>query len=132
MGFTVALYFILKRKTSALSKWYVKSLLYAMFSVALSQTQIGGWLAGLLRKIVNLIPGAPVGAIGGALVLLAVIVLVADVWKDRKADRLAQISILLLPLLFVFAAGPIAPTGRNLTDSFANISTNGLAFLTGA
>lgn len=129
--FTVALWFVLKKKTKALKKWYVKSILFAIFSVSLAQTIVGGWLVAGLRRLIKLTT-LPVGALAGALVLLALIVLIADIWKDKKADKLAQASILLLPILFVVAAGPIAPTGRNLTASFANISANGLAFLTGA
>jgi hypothetical protein len=129
--FIVALWFILKKKTKALKKWYVVSILFAIFSVSLAQTIVGGWLVAGLRWLIGL-TRLPIGALAGALVLLALIVLVADIWKDKKADKLAQVAILLLPILFVVAAGPIAPTGRNLTDSFANISANGLAFLTGA
>jgi len=129
--FIVALWFILKKKTKALKKWYVKSILFAIFSVSLAQTIVGGWLVAGLRWLIGLTT-LPIGALGGALVLLALIVLIADIWKDKKADKLAQAAILLLPILFVVAAGPIAPTGKGLTDSFANISANGLAFLTGA
>lgn len=131
LGFLGALYWLLKKKSSLLSKWWVTLILFLLFGIFIAQTIVGGWIGSMMRSISGWM-GMSVGAVAGAILVLALVTIYLDCRHDKKADALAKISVVLLPLLFVFAAGPIAPTGRNLTDALSNLFTHGFTAVTGA
>ncbi|GAA4672442.1 hypothetical protein [Amycolatopsis dongchuanensis] len=126
--FSTGLLVLLHKKWKKWKKWWVVGIVTALFASSLASTELGGWLAGLLRSLLNLLPvsGALVAAV---LVLLLVPAVVYGFVHDRKADKWEMTALILLPLLFIIASGPVAAHGGDLTDAITGFGSNGLGYL---
>lgn len=113
----VGLLLILRKRSNPRWLWMVKAALAAFAGAGLAETGLGAWLAGVLRSLggwVGGVFGAPAGPTLSVLALLIAVVVVLDIAVDHKADRAAIAGLILLPLLFVGAAGPVADGGSQL------------------
>jgi hypothetical protein len=129
---TAGLAWLLHKKWKKWRKWYVVALVTALLACALASTNLGGWLASLLGGLLGLIGGL-IGVsgslIGAVLMLLFIPAIVYGFWHDRKADKWEVSLLILLPLLFVVASGPVAAHGGGLVTAVSHFGTSGLGYL---
>ncbi|MEV4643651.1 MULTISPECIES: hypothetical protein [Saccharopolyspora] len=122
------LLWVLRKRTKI--PWWVRAALAFIGGSCLANTGVGIWLADRLREISNsLVDQGPV-LVGGIALVVAVIV-VYDIAVDRKADTPAKVGLILLPVLFLAAVGPLAGAGVGLSDAIADMGTNSLGKLIG-
>lgn len=126
---------LLQKKWKKWRKWWVVAIVTALFAASLAATSLGGWLAGLLASLLGVIAGW-IGVTGALLAAVAVLVFIPAVIygfvHDHKADKWEMTGLILLPLLFIIASGPVAAHGGTLTDAVAGFGSNGLSYLVGS
>ena len=141
MGYLVAvaafgLWAVLQKKMAgriAMRLWFVPPALLLIGSASLADTGLGS----LLAQVISAVVGWPAGLAGvsgslvvGVIGLLLLIATALDL-KDRHADGIAKTGLVMLPLLAIAAAGPLADTGTGLFDQVANFGQHGLTSLIG-
>lgn len=126
--FTTGLLVLLHKKWKKWKKWWVVMPATALFACAFAATPLGGWVAGMLRWLLNLLPvsGALVAAV---LILLGIPAATYGFVHDKKADKWEMSVLIALPLLFIIASGPVAAHGGNLTDAISHFGSQGLGYL---
>lgn len=138
-GFCLALYVLVTKKLTgklAPKLWWLRPSLLFMFSASLAATWLGellaGWLGGLFDWITDLFDvGAGGELIAGALLVLMVLGTVLDL-KDKKPDGFAKTGLIMIPLLALIAAGPIASGTRDLTGKVSDGAENGVTSIIGS
>lgn len=122
-----ALALLLNKKWGKWNKWWLVAPLVIIGSGAFANTEAGAWVAGLLGDLIGF-PASWMGASASLLATAAVIILIPMVVygyiHDHRADKTEMAGTVLLPLLFIVAAGPLAVQGATLFDSAAAIGTN--------
>lgn len=88
--------------------WVIRSGLALMGGVFLAFSIVGV----LLLKGFTLLPSI----VAGVLMLAAIIVTIVGVGVDRRVDKPELVAMIMLPLLVLAAAGPIANAGTNVVD----------------
>lgn len=115
--------------------WWVRAALAAIGGAGLADSGLGGWLAARISDIAGWVAGvtgAPSAAlVAGVAALILSVIVVYDIAVDKKADKPAMAGLVLLPLLFIAAAGPLAGAGAGLTEAITNLGTSGLTALVG-
>ena len=127
--FTTGLLVLLHKKWKKWKKWWLVGIVTALFACSFAATQLGGWAAGLLRALLNLIPGGSGALIAAVLVLLGIPAVIYGFVHDKKADKWEMGVLIALPLLFIIASGPVAAHGGNLTDAVSRFGSSGLGYL---
>lgn len=130
--FTGGLAWLLHKKWKKWKKWYVVAVVTFLLACALASTVLGAWLAGLMRMLLSFVGGwidVSGALIGAVLVVLGIPAVVYGFWHDRKADKWETSLLVLLPLLFIVAAGPVAAHGGDLTVAVSNFGRSGLGYL---
>lgn len=123
---------LLHKKWKKWKKWWLVGIVTALFACSLAATPLGGWLAGLLASLLGWIGGwinTPGALLGAVLVLIGIPAVIYGFVHDKKADKWEMGALILLPLLFIIAAGPVAANGGTLTDAIAGFGSNGLSYL---
>lgn len=122
----------LQRKWKKWAKWWVVGIVAALAAAAFASTNLGGWTAQLIGRIL----GFPAGwidvtpAMLAALVVICLIpVIIYGLVHDKSADKPEIIALFLLPLLFIIASGPVAAGGGTLTEALAGFGSQGLGYL---
>ncbi|MPY81397.1 MAG: hypothetical protein GEV04_24010 [Actinophytocola sp.] len=125
---------LLQKKWKKWRRWWVVAIVTALFAASLAATSLGGWLAGLLATLLGMVAGW-IGVNGALLAAVAVLVFLPAVIygfvHDHKADTWEMAGLILLPLLFTVASGPVAAHGGTLTDALSNFGAHGLSYLVG-
>lgn len=130
--FTGLLMWLLHKKWKKWNKWYIVAATTLLLSCALASTNLGGWLASLLGDLLGFlgglisISGALIGAI---LVIPMILAVIYGFVHDRKADKWEISLVILLPLMFVIASGPVAAHGGDLTVAVSHFGSDGLGYL---
>lgn len=123
---------LLHKKWKKWKKWFVVAIVTALFACSLAATPLGGWIATLISGLLGLL-GGWIGVTGALLAAIAVLVFIPAVIygfvHDKKADKWEMGGLILLPLLFIIASGPVAAHGGNLTDAVSNFGAHGLSYL---
>jgi len=132
--FTGGVLLLLHKKWKKWKKWWVVLVVCTLFACSLAATSLGGWLAGLLASLLGLIGGwisTPGALLGTVLMILGSAAVIYGFVHDRKADKWEQGLLIVLPLLFIISAGPVAAGGGTLTDAVSGFGSQGLAYLVG-
>lgn len=127
------LIFLRKKAAKPWMQW-VKGALAAIGGASLAETGIGIWLADLLSGAGGLVAdlfGTSAGLVVGVATVIMTVVVVWDIVIDRKVDKPAMAGLIVLPLLFLAAAGPLADAGSGLTSSIAQVGADSLGRLIG-
>lgn len=141
MDFAVAivaggLYFILGRKltgTLAAKAWFLRPAMLLICAASLANTVLGVWGAKAAGGLLGWIGGwfdVSAALLAGAVGLLLLVGTVLDL-KDKRPDGIAKTGLVLLPILAMVAAGPLAVQGSGLFDSIAQASRSGLSTMIG-
>ncbi|KAA2248684.1 hypothetical protein F0L68_39740 [Solihabitans fulvus] len=130
--FAFGMLFLLKKKWRKWRKWWVVATFAALGACAFANTDLGGWVAGLLRTVLG-VPAGWIHTNAALLAALAVLICIPLVVygfvHDRKADRAELVGLIVLPLLFIIASGPVADHGGRLADAFSSFGRDGLSYL---
>ncbi|MCI2421541.1 hypothetical protein MOQ72_29310 [Saccharopolyspora sp. K220] len=110
--------------------WWVKAALAFVGGSCLANTGVGIWLAGRFTDIANALV-TPGSVLVGGVALIVAVVVIYDIAADKKADTAAKLGLILLPVLFLAAVGPLAGAGVGLTDAIADVGANSLGKLIG-
>ncbi|MQA14677.1 MAG: hypothetical protein GEV09_11030 [Pseudonocardiaceae bacterium] len=127
------LIFLRKKPAKPWMQW-VKGGLAAIGGASLAETGIGVWASGLLSDAGGLIAdlfGTSAGLVVGVATLITTVVVCWDIGVDRKVDKPAMAGLIVLPLLFLAAVGPLADVGSGLTASIAQVGAESLGRLIG-
>ncbi|MBA8825306.1 hypothetical protein FHX42_002657 [Saccharopolyspora lacisalsi] len=137
MNFAIALtafglLFVLRKRSR--TPWWLRAALGLIAGASLANTGLGAWAAarvtdvsGLIGRILN----ANGALIVGVVALIVSVIVVYDIAVDRKADKPAMIGLIVLPLLFLAAVGPLATAGSGLSDAIAQVASNSIGKLIG-
>ncbi|MFC0431037.1 hypothetical protein [Kutzneria buriramensis] len=130
--FAFGMLYLLKKKWKKWRKWWVVAIFAAIGACSFANTNLGAWVAGLLRGLLG-IPAGWIGVSAALLAALAVLICIPLVvygfWHDRKADKPELIGLIMLPLLVIIASGPVAANGAGLVDAVTHFGTSGLSYL---
>lgn len=126
----------LLHKKHAHGKWVfaVNATLALIGGAFLAETILGAWGAGIATLLAGWVAGW-IGTSGG--VVLGAVVLVGTVWalwallKDRTADRPEIVWLVVLPVLFLAAGGPIAENGSQLLGAVQQMGAASIGSLIG-
>jgi hypothetical protein len=124
--------YLLRKRWKKWRKWWVLAIVTAVFGCSFAGTVLGGWVAGLLRGLLGLPAGwmgITAAAIAAVLVLVLIPLVIYGFVHDRKADKWEMAGLILLPLLFIIASGPVAAHGGTLVDAISKFGTSGLSYL---
>lgn len=124
--------FLLKKKWKKWNKWWVVAIFAALGACSFANTDLGGWAAGLLRSLLGLfggVIGVSAALLGALAVLICIPMVVYGFVHDRKANKPELIGLIVLPLLFIIASGPVAANGGRLSDAVSHFGSNGLSYL---
>jgi hypothetical protein len=130
----VGLLLVLRGRSKPSWLWAVNAALAAIAGAALVETGLGSWLMGLLTSLAGWVAGlvgTSAALVAGVAMLLLTVMVVLDIAADRKADKVAILSLLVLPMLFVVAGGPVADGGSQLVASIHDLGTGLLGPLVG-
>lgn len=123
---------LLHKKWKKWKKWWLVAIVTALFACSFAGTQLGGWTAGLLRALLSL-PAGWIGATAALFAAIAVLILIPLVYygfrHDKKADKWEMAGLILLPLLFIIASGPVAAHGGTLVQAVSQFGSQGLSYL---
>ncbi len=117
-------------------KWlqWVRGGLALIGGASLAETGVGVWLAARISDAAGLIAGlfgaSSVLAVG-AVTLIVTVIVCWDIGVDRVVDKPALIGLVMLPLLFLAAAGPLADAGSGLTSAVADVAASSLGRMIG-
>lgn len=127
----------LKKKGSG-KKWvtWVQGGLALIGGASLAETGLGVWLAARMSDLGGLVAGIFGGEVSGLLVVgvvtfIVTVIVCWDIGVDRVVDKPAMVGLIVLPLLFLAAAGPLADTGSGLTATVAEAASSSLGGLIG-
>jgi hypothetical protein len=124
--------FLLHKKWKKWKKWWIVAIVTALFSCSFAGTQLGGWVAGLMRSLLGL-PASWMHASAALLATIMVLILIPLVYygfrHDKKADKWEMAGLILLPLLFIIASGPVAAHGGTLVEAISRFGSQGLGYL---
>ncbi|PSK96034.1 hypothetical protein CLV63_113197 [Murinocardiopsis flavida] len=130
--FCLALFAAIRKKVH----WCVAAPLAVFGGALLALSWVGSWLTwaltGILGFVLGLLP-EPVPAatlIAGASLFLLIVV-AADVWKDRKLDAAGQYAAIGLPTLLLAAGGGVGATGTSVVSQIGGAATGLLGPLIG-
>lgn len=132
--FAGTLYLLVKlqRKWKKWAKWWVVGLVSALASAAFSMTDLGGWTAHLIGKILSFPAGlinATAALVAGLIVLCLIPGIIYGFVHDKSADKPEIVALFLLPLMFIIASGPVADGGGTLTEAVNDFGSQGLGYL---
>jgi len=129
--FLFVVYLIIKKRKKI--PWFIPPAVLFTAFCSFSLSGPGGWAGGVLANIV----GWPAGWFGvgittavTALLVLLVLVAVVDMW-DKKANKFAIAAFVLVPLLALSAAGPVAQLINEVRGGVSEIGTSGVSSLVG-
>lgn len=125
---------VLRKRSKPSWLWVVNAALAAIAGAALVETGIGSWLMGVLSSLagwVGGIVGASATMVAGVAMLILTVMVVLDIAFDRRADKVAILGLILLPMLFLIAGGPVAEGGSQLVASVRDLGTGLLGPLIG-
>ena len=110
--FCLALFWVLRRRAG----WWVTAPLALFGGALLALSWMGGLitaaLSWVIEFVVGLIPDPPsASAVIAAVALGLFIVVVVDIWKDKKLDGRGQLAAIGLPVLFMAAGGSVGAAG---------------------
>lgn len=112
---------VLRKRNKIPALWAVRGALALLGGSALAETGLGGWIAGLVTGLAGWVSGVVGGGSAtlfvGVVMLILAVITVYDVAIDRKVDKPAMTGLILLPILFLAAAGPLASAGLSLTGA---------------
>jgi hypothetical protein len=118
--------FLVFRKSSK-TPWWLKAALAVIGGSALAETWLGNQIADLLLGAAGWVGGmfgwSPTQSVG-VLILLWSAAVVLDIAADRRADSIAMMGLILLPILFTVGSGPIAEGGSQLTAAVQQLGQN--------
>lgn len=136
-GLTIASWLLLAvlwKRNKPKFLWFVKPILAGFGAAAFSQTDwgqtIAGWILGALGWVGDWF-GISGAVVAGILTAALVLIVVLDIVADRVANAPAIGALLVLPLLFLIAAGPIADGGREISGNVANAGQSSVGRLVG-
>ncbi|MFI5614714.1 hypothetical protein [Amycolatopsis sp. NPDC051903] len=130
--FTGAVLFLLHKKWKKWNKWFTVGAITALFSCSLAATGLGGFLASLLGDLLSAIAriwGGSGALFAAVLVLIALPAVIYGFVHDKKADRWEMTGLIMLPLLFTIASGPVAAHGGTFSDAVEGFGSQGLSYL---
>jgi hypothetical protein len=129
--FAFGMLFLINRRKKA-KKWWLVAAFAVLGGCALANTILGTWVA----QGIGWLCAIPAGwfATGASLVaavfmLLLIFAVCYDIGIDHKADKVALAGLIVLPLLFIVASGPVAGGGNRLAYAFTNFGAHGLGYL---
>lgn len=114
--------------------WIIAVILAAFGGAAFFATAVGGWVTGVMAGFLGWVGGwfgATATLMAGAIALITVVVVILDVLADRNASRGALLGLILLPMLFVIASGPVAAGGTTFYDAVNRAATSSVGRLVG-
>jgi hypothetical protein len=121
--------FLLHKKWKKWKKWWIVAIVTALFACSFAGTSLGGWLAGVMRSVLG-VPAGWIGTTAALLATIAVLILIPTVYygfrHDKKADKWEMAGLILLPLLFIIASGPVASHGGTLVVAISHFGSQGL------
>lgn len=126
------LLFVLRKRSKI--PWWVRAGLAAIGGASLANTGAGAWLAARISDLAGglaSVTGGSAALFAGVAALIMTVIVVYDIAVDKRADKPAMTGLVLLPLLFLAAAGPLAGVGTGITDAIANLGSSGLTTLIG-
>jgi hypothetical protein len=115
-------------------KQWVQAGLAAIGGASLAETGIGIWLSERLSDagaLVGSVFDSSGGLVVGVAMVITTVVVVWDIGVDRVVNQPALVGLIVLPLLFLAAVGPLAAAGSGLTDSIAQAAAGSLGQLIG-
>ena len=126
----------LLNKKHAHGKWVfaVKGALALIGGVFFAETLLGAWAARAAATVAGWLGGL-IGVSGA--VVLGAVVLLGAVWagwgllKDRIADKPELVWLVVLPVLFLAAGGPIADNGSQLMGAVQQMGNASIGSLIG-
>lgn len=128
-----ALLLVLRKRSKI--PWWVNATLAAIGGASLADTGIGSWFAStVIGGVTGWLAGVTGGSgtlVAGVAALILTVIVVYDIAVDKKADKPAMAGLMLLPMLFIAAAGPLAGAGTGLADAVAQLGTSGLSAVVG-
>lgn len=110
---------ICKKRLKFKFAWVVNALLALIGGAFLAASFVGPWLTDLAAALAGFVGGwvgTSAAIVAGAAVLVMMVIIVLDL-SDGTADGTALAGLVLLPILFGIAAGPIAENGQNLAPA---------------
>jgi hypothetical protein len=134
---SAGLLLILRKRSKPKFLWVVKVALALIAGASFAAVSLGGWVADRIRTVAGWIGNLgdlnmTSGQVAAVAVLLLVIATVLDVVVDRKADKVAIAAMVLLPLLFIVASGPVADGGSQLMAAIREAGAAGLGPMIGS
>lgn len=114
--------------------WLVKPVLACIAGSSFAETGFGNTVAGWIGGIAGWV-GSWFG-IGGSIiaaivVLGLVIILFREIVVGRNSNSVELVALLVLPMLFLVSAGPIAQSGSQIAAAWANMGQASIGRLVG-
>ncbi|MGI5119303.1 hypothetical protein ACQEU5_07130 [Marinactinospora thermotolerans] len=129
----VLMLMFLKRPKASLKGWVPAGLAF-ICGACLAETGLGGWLASTLVMVSGWIVapfGIPAVAVVSGIALILTVVLAVDLAVDRKPDKPAAWSLLVLPVLLVGVGGTLGMVGAQVTDGMVQVGSGAVSALIG-
>jgi hypothetical protein len=129
---SVTVLMLLHKKWKKWKKWWIVATVTTLFACSFAGTQLGSWVAGMLQRLLSALTfwtGVPSALYAGLAVLILIPLVYYGFRHDKKANKAEMAGLILLPLLFIIASGPVASHGGTLTDAITNFGNQGLTYL---
>ena len=125
-GFFYAIYRQVKKRDKI--HWLIPPLLLFLTSATFAAGPAGRWVMDLVAKVLGGM-GLAVGLVSSLAIILLVLGIVLDL-RDKKADRFARTALVLVPLVAILAAGPIAEAVNGITNGVSDTGNAAVTRLT--
>ncbi|MEU3020189.1 hypothetical protein ABZ635_22660 [Nocardiopsis sp. NPDC007018] len=121
----LSLFWFVRKK----AHWTISGFLAVIGGASLAYSFLGGWIIALLTWIIGFITGLfpePISpnSVVAAVCVFVLVLVVTDVWKDKKLDEHGQWAAICLPVLLLAAGGGVGATGATVVDGIAGAGSN--------